>query len=882
MLRSLCLTALAASALFAGPAFESVVRPIFDKHCASCHDAKARASGFAVTSAEAVIQGGNKHGRAVVAGHPEQSVLVQVLKGELTPRMPFGKELPAEDIAKIEHWIRELTPAATPPGNAWRWPFEKPVKQAPPAVRKESWVRNPIDRFVLARLEQAGLEPAPEASRRVLIRRLYFDLIGTPPEPEQVRRFVDDNSPGAYENLVESLLADPRYGERWARHWLDLVRYGETSGLEGDGAIGNAWRYRDWVIQALNSDMPYDRFVTQQLGGADEHSKTRNNYPVNLQGHVPLGFLRVAPWDRSNLVADEVRANYLAEITGSVGSVFLGITLGCARCHDHKYDPISQRDFYRFQAFFNTIQVDNVEVPYRDRLFAEKAAAKIAHYQKLIDDGPEKQELTRLEESLLAVLKAARRREAAGKEISRDDLRLELRRADSPYFTAGERERHAELLEDANRTQDAEEKQLLDEYEAKLLSKLKDAYARPGADPLARFDALTTADVRAEAARVSSKYFDDKAMTRHKELMATLDVYARRLGRWKPVALTVRNVAGPPNGPMLAPVRVLGRGDYRLPGEAVEPGVPAVFTGKEEAMPLLADRYRQYPTRGWRLTLAQWIASKDNPLTARVMVNRLWQHHFGRGIVATPSDFGRNGARPTHPELLDWLAVEFMEQGWSLKRMHRLMVTSATYRQAAENPAAAGNTVDPENTLFWKYARRRLEAEAIRDSILAVSGRLNPEMYGPSMFPPLPEDLADFARYGRTGGLMWEPNEKEEDARRRSIYIFQRRSLPLPLMASFDALPFSESCERRSVTTTPLQALTMMNGYLVHEEAAALARRIEREAGPSRAAQVARAFELVLNRTPAPAEAARFAQFGGGLEALCRVLFNSNEFLYVD
>ena len=396
------------------------------------------------------------------------------------------------------------------------------------------------------------------------------------------------------------------------------------------------------------------------------------------------------------------------------------------------------------------------------------------------------------------------------------------------------------------------------------------------------FRSLTTADVRAEAGRVSSKYFDDKQVARHKELTALLDVFARRLGRWKPVALTVRNVPGPPNGPMLAPIRILNRGDYRLPGDAVEPGLPVAFTGKEQPMPLLADRYRQFPTRGWRLTLARWIASRDNPLTARVMVNRIWQHHFGRGIIATPSDFGKNGSRPTHPELLDWLAVQFMDQGWSVKKMHRLMLNSATYRQAAENPAIAASTADPDNTLLWKYSRRRLEAEAIRDSILALSGRLNPEMFGPSMFPPLPDDLADFARYGRTGGLMWEPNESEQDARRRSIYIFQRRSLPLPMMASFDALPFAESCDRRSVTTTPLQALNMMNGYLVQEESRHLAARIRTQTGADRRAQVNHAFELVLNRRPSPAELARFTQFGGELDALCRVLFNSNEFIYVD
>jgi hypothetical protein len=883
MFRLLGLIALAATlALAAEPDFRQSIQPLLDTNCATCHSAKSRTSGFSVATAADVLQGGNKFGRAVVPGHPEQSVLVKMLKGELQPQMPFGKALSAAHIATIENWIRTMPASAAPAAQQWRWPYEKPVRHVPPALQNQAWARNPIDRFIGARLEKVGLSPAPEASRRTLVRRVYFDLIGLPPSPPEVRAFVNDTSPQAYENLIERLLADPRYGERWGRHWLDLVRYGETSGLEGDGAIGNAWRYRDWVIQAFNNDLPYDQFVIQQLGGADEHSKTRNNYQPNVQGHVPLGFLRVAPWDRSNLVADEVRANYLAEISSSVGSVFLGLTVGCARCHDHKYDPISQRDYYRFQAFFNTIQVDDTQVPYQDKAFAEKAAAKVAYYEKLLKDGPEKQELESLEKALLPVLVAGRRRASEGKPLTRDDLRLELRRKDTPHFTEGEKQEHAALLEDANRTQDAEEQQLLDQQEARLLTKLKEAYSQPGVDPLARFNALTAADVRAEAARVSSKYFDDKQMARHQELTARMDVYNRRLGRWRPVALTVRNVPGPPNGPMLAPIRILKRGDYRLPGDPVEPGLPIAFTGKEEPTPLLSDRYRQFPTRGWRLTLARWIASRENTLAARVMVNRIWQHHFGRGIVATPSDFGKNGSRPTHPELLDWLAVQFMDEGWSIKKMHRLMLNSATYRQAAENPAFAGNAADPENTLLWKFNRRRLEAEAIRDSVLAVSGRLNPEMFGPSMFPPLPDDLADFARYGRTGGLMWETNEKEEDARRRSIYIFQRRSLPLPLMASFDALPFSESCDRRSVTTTPLQALNMMNGYLVQEESRHLAALIRTQTDADSRTRITRAFELVLNRPPAPAELDRFSQFGGGLDALCRVLFNSNEFIYVD
>jgi hypothetical protein len=329
---------------------------------------------------------------------------------------------------------------------------------------------------------------------------------------------------------------------------------------------------------------------------------------------------------------------------------------------------------------------------------------------------------------------------------------------------------------------------------------------------------------------------------------------------------------------------VLIRGDFRQPGEAVEPGFPSAITGNSEPAVIESDRYRQFPTRGRRITLAKWIASPENPLTARVMVNRIWQYHFGRGIVGTPNDFGRNGERPTHPELLDWLANRFIEKGWSVKAIHRMILTSNTWRQSADNQeyATAGAKIDPDNRLLWHFSRQRLDAEEVRDTILFLSGRLNLERGGPSVFPPLPEELSDLAKPVPAGGLQWEPNEKEEDARRRSVYIFQRRSLPVPMMATFDATVFNDTCPVRSVTTTPLQALTLMNGALVNEEAANLAARVKRDAGEDRQAQVKRLFEITFNRSPDTDESARMAGFKGSLEALCRVVLNSNELMYVE
>ena len=877
------------------PIFENDVKPLLLARCQACHSEGEQTSGFSVASLHSVISGGNKHGKAVLEGNAEASPLVRLLKGQINPRMPLGGVLTESEIARIENWIRSLQPTEGVQAEAWLWPFQQPVQTVPPEVERSDWVRNPIDRFILHRLEQEnGLSLAPPASRRTLARRLYLDLIGMPPTPEAMQRFLNDSSPNAYEKLVDTLLADTRYGERWGRHWLDLVRYGESDGMEGDILIGNAWRYRDWVIEAFNSDLPYDRFVMLQVAGGDEHSR-KAWYKPEIQGHIPAGFLRLAPWDLGNLASEQLRQDFLDEVTTATSSIFLGLTLGCARCHDHKYDPIPARDYFRFQAFFNAIRVplprntsgippEEFIVPYQDPHFRTLAQSKIKQYRERLENGAEKQELEALEQALLDKLISKKVSEAASDKLTAKDLELEFSRKDQKVFSAEEKAEYDHLKETAGRTLEQTDHSALARYEEWLLEKLTAAYAAGTTDPPGRFRALRLADVRAEARRVNqpSKYFTREEKQRHLDLSDTMEVLRRRLLRWRPLALTVTNVIGPPLGPGIPATRVLKGGDYRQPGEAVEPGFPSAISGSDAAAVLEKDRYRQYPTRGRRMTLARWIASPRNPLTARVMVNRIWQQHFGRGIVETSSDFGKNGDRPTHPALLDWLAVRFVEEDWSVKAMHRLMVTSSTYRQAADNPGVGGASLDPENRLLWHFNRRRLEAEAIRDSILSASGRLNLERRGPSVFPPLPEDMKDLSRPARAGGSMWEPNESERDARRRSVYIFQRRSLPLPMMASFDAPVFNESCERRSVTTTPLQALSMMNGRLVNEEAAHLATRVAREAGGRRKDRVARLFEIALNRPPDPAEQQHFVEFQGSLEALCRVMLNSNEFLFMD
>lgn len=644
-----------------------------------------------------------------------------------------------------------------------QWPFTSPLRHVPPQVSQSDQLRNPVDAFVLAELEQRQLRLAAPAARRVQGRRLYLDLIGIPPTPDQLEAFLRDATPNADEKLVDRLLADPRYAERWARHWLDVVRYGESDGLENDIIIGNLWRYRDWVIDAFDSDMPYDRFVTLQIAGGDDVHPTKAWYQPDLQSFVPAGFFRLAPWDLGNLQSYELRQSYLDEVTGATAAVFLGLTLECAQCHDHKYDKIPMRDYYRFQAFFNAIQVplppntnstppEVVDVPIANDGLRARAEVRIATYKKQLQDEP-----------------------------------------------SGE--------------------------QAALLR--------------------------------------------------------RRIARWQPSVVTIKNVVGPPLGPDVPMTRVLPGGDLLNPGEAVAPGFPSVVTGTTDPATLIVDRLGQYPTRGRRWTLAKWMTSPDNPLTARVMVNRIWSQHFAGGLVATPNDFGANGAGPTHPDLLDWLSVEFVTGNWSIKKLHRIMVTSATYCQDSENTLVDA-AVDPENKWMWKFRRRRLEAEAIRDSMLAVSGQLSLVRYGPSVFPVLPESMNDLRNPVRTYSAAWDANETVEDGYRRSIYTFQQRSLLPPVMASFDAQVFNKSCPRRNVTTTPLQALSMMNGPLVNESAEWLAKRVLREAGSERRAQVIRLFEITLSRSPEPAEIERFVGFAGPLVSLARVLLSSNEFVYLD
>lgn len=798
------------------------VRPILVQDCFTCHgqDDKARKADLRLDDPHVATTKLPSGETAIVPGEPAKSALVTRIftedESEVMPPPETKRKLSAREKDLLKTWIAQ--------GAKYErhWSLNKPADVVPPTVQNSAWCRNDIDRFILRAQEDRGLTPAPEADRRTLIRRLYFDLTGLPPSPEDIQAFVNNKSPAAYDSLVDKLLASPRYGERWARFWLDLARYADTAGYEGDPEYPHAWRYRDYVIDAFNNDKPYDQFIREQLAG-DEMEQIHGAGELPLppaENVVALTFLRLAPFTEPR--GDETRDLMLSEMTSTVGSVFLGLTVGCAKCHDHKYDQIPTKDFYRLKAFFSTIQI---APPERGDIF-QIGGPQAADFYRPGEKKWTDEERARLEIELPAKL--------ANRSSLEKQLKEKVMRARKVKNTITPEQFH-QALDDPN-------------------------------------DTTITAKDRAEWYAVAFEVAKRE----------------NRLKRLRPAAMSLRHTFGPPYEPGVPQSFVLIRGDFSHQGEAVQPGFLSAITGNQQPARIQLDPFARWPTRGWRKTLADWIASTDNPLTARVMVNRLWQHHYGGGIVATESDFGTLGSPPTHPELLDWLARRFVAEKWSIKKIQRQLVTSAAYRQTSRPQDAEGEKIDPQNRLLWRFRRHRLEGEAVRDSILAASGRLNLDRVGGlAIFPPLPPEMADVPQvYNR---YRWDSSD-EADGRRRSIYIFQQRAMNLPLLDAFDALVSDSSCARRHDSVTALQSLVLLNGQLATTEAQHLAKRIEREAGTSVDAQIRRAFQLTLAREPATEELARMKSFladgkcgeGNGLAGICRVLFNSNEFIYVD
>jgi hypothetical protein len=700
---------------------------------------------------------------------------------------------------------------ADPPAH---WAFQPPRAVEPPAVRNARWVRTPVDAFILVRIEAAGLEPAPAVDKATLLRRVTFDLTGLLPTAEELQNFLADDRPEAFEKVVDRLLASPHYGERWTQHWLDLVGYAESDGYEHNGDRPYAWRYRDYVVFALNDDKPYDRFLTEQLAG-DELARGRTPREA-ADLWIATGFNRCRPvhLPGGNFDKEVVRQEVLTEMTNGVSATFLGLTLGCARCHNHKFDPITQADYYRLQAFFAATQYQDVDL----------ATTK---EQEVIDE--QKKQIERQLEPLKAQLKAL---EGPYNQRLRQ---AKLALLEAPFREAVEVDKSKRTPEQKKRAEQAE-----------ILLKVS-------WDELV--NALNPADRQRRA---------EWRKTVH-DLEARLPPLNK--------AWAIATVGDRP------PVHVLQRGDVKRKGAVVQPGFPRVLT------PVVAEDEDPQGGRS-RLALARWLTRADHPLTARVLVNRLWQHHFGRGIVSTPNDFGLRGQPPTHPELLDWLALDFVHHGWSLKHIHRLMVLSNTYRQTSRLASdSATRKADPDNRLFSRMNRHRMEGEALRDCVLAVSGQLNRQVGGPSVRVPLEPAVYELIFTEGEPDDLWPVTPDARQHSRRSLYLFAKRNVRLPLLEAFDQPDSLTSCPVRPVSTFAPQALVLLNGPFMQGQASAFAQRLRRERPDDPRAQVELAYRLALCRSPKEAERQLCADFlaeKGTLEDFCLALLNANEFLYVN
>ncbi len=734
------------------------------------------------------------------------------------------------------------------------WAFQPVERPTPPIPAGRHWSRNPIDAFVLGKLEAKGLNPAPPADKIALIRRASFDLVGLPPTPDEVRAFVEDTSPGAFEKVVERLLASPHYGERWGRHWLDLARFAESSGFETDVTRPNAWRYRDYVINAFNADKPYDRFLQEQIAG-DEL------WPESFEARIATAFNRHYAEEGNQKDLLLARQETLHDITNVVGSTFLGLTFGCAQCHDHKFDPILQKDYYRLQAFF-------ANVNHADR-FPIVSADELSEYES---------QLAAWEDKTAPIWS----------EMS--DLLMKYRN----YTPAQLLARYPDYVVEAMRKPKSERTQM-ETWMASLLA-TKDCNTCP-LKPKPYLDPYFRSVV-------------DKLEGEDEQRFKELDAELEKLAHLKPDDIDrgmgiIDINANPP------PTHVLGTGLYTNPFEEVQPGFPAIL----DPAPVQVRPPPQGSSTGRRAALSRWLADAANPLTPRVMVNRLWHYHFGRGIVATPSDVGMMGERPTHPQLLDWLATEFVDSGWSLKHMHRLIMNSSTYRQSARaaatrRPGAGGShedarDADPFNRLLGRFPSSRIEGEVVRDSALAVAGLLNEAVGGRSVYPALPDGMPK-----PQGG--WDTSEEPSSQHRRSVYVFVKRNRPYPLLDAFDFPDTHESCALRNRTTTAPQALTLLNSDEAEGWARAFAGRVLRLAGGDAARQVESAYRLaysrgpdawekdtaitffarqreIIDRQPEPGEEPALleastlgvdSRHSSALVDYCLMLLNSNEFVY--
>jgi len=956
--------------------FTTQIQPILDDNCVRCHGPNVQQNQLRLDSLAGLMQG-SLHGKVIIPRNSKDSALVRRLLGVDEPRMPFGNPpLPADNIDLIRAWIDQGAPApaasSAPPGpesarragaRTTQWAFVKPVRPAVPEVKGKAWVRNPIDAFVLARLEKEGLSPSPGADKETLIRRVSLDLIGLPPTIAEVDAFLKDKSPNAYEKVVDRLLASPHYGERWARPWLDLARYADTHGYEKDDRRV-AWKYRDWVINALNQDMSFREFTIEQIAGDMLPNPSTDQL-------IATGFHRNTLLNQEGGIDQEEQRWYtLVDRVNTTASVWLGITLGCAQCHDHKYDPFTRQDYYQFLAFFDHAEYKTqnlgqgegwilepeIQLPTTEQEQKSKELkAEIDQLQKTLDTSTPELEAAQSRWEIemkqagadWTVLRPTRYTSAGGATLLlKDDLSILAggKNPEADTYTLETRTDQRgisavrlEVLNDRSLPQggpgrDAEGNFFLSSFEVETAPTdkpqtvqkvvFKQAVANesqpgysvknlvndePGPKGWAIDASPPPTPLVRQAVLIPDRPFGFAAGTLLTvRLKHEMRHAARNIGRFR---LSVTSISDPASivrlparvapileippaqrtaeqknqlaaayravAPLLQPTRDrlaeakkslqnLGivtalimrernfgvpstymhvRGSYLVVGDQVYASVPAVFN------PLPKNATPN------RLALAQWLVNEDNPLTARVQVNRLWEALFGRGIVETSEDFGSQGQRPTHPELLDWLATEFMRQGWSMKKILRLMVMSATYRQSSRvTPELLER--DPYNKLLARGPRFRVEAEMVRDVAWAVSGLLSPKIGGPSIFPYQPEGVWDLV-YNDDKWVMSEG----DDRYRRGIYTFIRRSAPYPSLITFDASSREFCTVRRVRTNTPLQALTTLNDPVFFEAAQALARKIMVDAGPNPSAGIVYAFRRCLARHPKPEELNRVLAF---------------------
>ena len=777
--------------------FEKKIRPVLVDHCYKCHSVESGKSkgGLFVDSREGLLKGGTS-GPAVIPGDPESSLLVKAIRhSDDELEMPPKEKLSALVVSDFETWIklgasdpRKATAAKIEAPSTLDfekarefWSFQSPKDVPPPKVNNKSAIINPIDSFIVAKLEEKGLKQATLADKRTLIRRATFDLIGLPPKPEEVEEFLRDQTPNAFERLVDRLLASPHYGERWGRHWLDVARYADTAGESADYPAPHAFRYRNWVINAFNQDKPYDQFVREQIAGDLMPYKNDQEHFDQL---VATGFIATAR--RFSVRPESVMHLTIEDTIDTLGRGIMGLTLSCARCHDHKFDPIPTKDYYSLYGFFASTRYPFPGSENDQRPKDLVPLVSQDEYEKVLKPHEEKVRVA----NQLAI-----------------DLEKQKRQADRQIQNFEER-------------------------------KVK----------------VAALNKQIEAAK--------KARTE-------LELNAPKV----PMAYAIVD-ATPKDA------RVQRRGEPGNQGDEAPRGFLQLFGGQKLPPDVKSSG---------RLELAQWITDPRNPLTARVMVNRIWQHHFGKGIVATPSDFGKQGKAPTHPELLDYLALRFVENGWSIKSMHKLMMLSRTYQLASED-ITENLSVDPENTLVWKHSRRRLDAEIVRDAMLAVSGDLNPEMAQGHPFPP--EHKWNYTQHSQFQAV-YENNH-------RSIYLMSQRIKKHPFLAIFDGSDPNASTGERLISTTPLQALFMMNDPFAHKQAELFAGRLMKLKSES-AARIDMAYQIALgrpaskdelsvaeNHLAAYQEKLKSSKISSAehsklaLASLTRALFASNEFIYVD